>query len=287
MRKQFSLVIATVLLTCGMAGAISVDGNPNDWLSAAALANIAASDDPGNAEFLDVLTMATPEQIVVNADDGHLFPGGGGQPYDVEAVYAYYDDEGTGQGLYIGVMTGFDPGGEASYLPGDLFLNFDEASDPDWEVAIEAYNSDSHYRQPWGQTSSGDDSWWDSVPVPYQPWADPYAINYSAAADYSGAPGTVNLEYDDLQSTLGWSADHNFIEAYLSEDFLIWGFTTYGWNLSDTVALTIHWTESCGNDYLEVDINLPPGVPEPMSMVMLGCLGLGMLGARKAMRRRS
>lgn len=55
-----------------------------------------------------------------------------------------------------------------------------------------------------------------------------------------------------------------------------------------TPGFWAHFTMECGNDdligYAE---DYTPPVPEPMSMVMLGCLGAGMFGARKLRRRKA
>jgi len=48
--------------------------------------------------------------------------------------------------------------------------------------------------------------------------------------------------------------------------------------------LWTHFTQGCGNDDLMAFTDVE--VPEPLSMVMLGCLGAGMIGARKLRKSR-
>ena len=52
-------------------------------------------------------------------------------------------------------------------------------------------------------------------------------------------------------------------------------------------GLWTHFTQECGNDSLMGYYSDFEPVPEPISMVMLGCLGAGMLGARKLRRKES
>lgn len=52
-------------------------------------------------------------------------------------------------------------------------------------------------------------------------------------------------------------------------------------------GLWTHFTQECGNDSLMGYYSDFEPVPEPISMVMLGCLGAGMFGARKLRRKES
>jgi hypothetical protein len=52
--------------------------------------------------------------------------------------------------------------------------------------------------------------------------------------------------------------------------------------LGTRTGLWTHFTQECGNDNVIGNKDDYTPVPEPFSMVMLGCLGAGMLGARKA-----
>jgi len=309
------LALSSVLLLGGTASAITVDGDPTDWLGSAAagypgdpagqLAAIDALSTPGsplnNTTFTPELVFSDPLSIPdTYIEDGPSYvvgPGVGGQDFDVEAMYANYVNFGvnsyaSGDGLYVGIFTGFDPEGEGAglgdwdplgqqqYSPGDLFFDF--GNDGTWDLAIEAWSSDpsgtvGHAYRP---TGSGD--WF--TPTPYPSQSKPGEIDYSVGLEdltlaYAGSVDP-QFAYSDRDAS-----DHNFIEAYLDENFLIWGSVNYGWDLQ-LEEVAIHWTQSCGNDVGDVTPTLPD-VPEPATMAMLGCLGVGMFVARKVRSKKS
>lgn len=232
-------------------------------------------------------------------DNDHTAPGYGQQNFDIEATYVYYDDDGgvsatsDGQGLYMGIWTGFNQAGEGSYTAGDLFLDFD--NDNTWDIAIEL-NSGGTFGRVYGYLSGAATSWY-TAPNQGFPGSTPYAINhanareFTSAGEYGGLAGgtayNADLTDTDLITPGLQNNDHNFIEAFLSEDFLQWGNTTYGWKLGGSTGGSVrtHWTMSCGNDTGEAVGGIPPGVPEPVTMGMLGCLGLGMFGARSLKKK--
>ncbi|MBI5094589.1 MAG: hypothetical protein HZB26_19415 [Candidatus Hydrogenedentes bacterium] len=75
---------------------------------------------------------------------------------------------------------------------------------------------------------------------------------------------------------------------YLNMLVTAWSWDSYGsvYNFAGGNVFGFYWdpaSSGSGNhlSYNPTDVHGPPPVPEPVSMVMLGCLGAGMLGARK------
>ena len=325
-----ALAIAAMLVPCGLANAgivddgdsivIGVDGIPNDWLGftfhpswgnspAGQLAVIDGLSTPGGAgnnyAFDSLVGNAWFQQHVEDGPDPVLGPGGGGQDFDMEAMYGYYENDTMFRagnpdaefpGMYVGIFTGFDPLGEGAgqgefvsstpYFAGDIFFDF--GVDGLWDLAIETTTTGGNQGTVYGPSGwtggvPNEQTWWDN-PNPYVV-AAPATINGTAtnwSAWFAGTAGAAS--YSDRDAT-----DHNFIEAVLYEDFLEAGMLAFGWDVAEGTPnspnyMLIHWTETCGNDV--GDIEVPSGVPEPMSMVMLGCLGAGMLGARRVTRRK-
>lgn len=309
MRKKalWLLALSSILLLGSNAVAITVDGNPVDWLGSTAPAG-QWSDAAGQLSYIDGLSVPgsplnnfafTPNLPTADLASGYanyyredgpgeqVTPGYGGQDFDMEAMYYWYADGGSADGLYVGVFTGFDSIGEYSsgwYYAGDLFFNI--GGDSSWDFAIETTGANAgHVYAP---TSS---SWWTAVTVPSYSVSNPYAINTANAVDVTnlfGLSGSA-LVYNNRGAVDGGVGDHNFIEAYVDEALLVWGQANGYWSgLSATgdTSIVSHWTMSCGNDYANVSAKVPP-VPEPATMLMFGCLGLGMFVARKVRAKKS
>jgi len=309
------LALSGVLLLGTTAGAITVDGTPTDWLGSAAPSGqwtdaasqwtyINGLSKPGSPLNDFAFMPNFPADDVANnyanyyIEDGpgeQVGPGYGGQNFDVEAMYVWYVNNDTSgyaedDGLYVGVFTGFDSNGEGGghgdyvsstwYKPGDIF--FDIGGDGTWDFAIEAFG-DASSVEGHVYASTGNPSWW-TTPTDFAS-SRPYSINHSRAVDVTAALGLDSaLVYSD------YASDHNFIEAFVDE-LLLWEGQEAGYwsGLSETgdTTLVTHWTQSCGNDVANVAVSSPPAVPEPATMAMLGCLGLGMLAARKIRSKKS
>jgi hypothetical protein len=311
------LAIAGMLLlpiSVATAAVITVDGNIGDWGVNVGAMN--SNANPGTAVFNTGLVSGVSWWAEDGAigSSGYVEPGYGGQNYDVEAMYAYAD----ATGLYVAVVTGFDKGGvygwqggsvvdpynnhySAYYRPGDIFFDFGNDG-VGWDLAVETAGL-IQGTQPnarggvVGNAYSGTGTWW-TTPTDF-PAEVPSEIIHPTTGDTGlGSPGAFvysdvvtggadNLVEGGSPHASGNSADwnrydHNVIEVYLSSAWL----ATQGYNLSGSVTVTTHWTEQCGNDTGETPSVTVPQVPEPVTMVMLGCLGAGMLGARAAARRR-
>ena len=102
---------------------------------------------------------------------------------------------------------------------------------------------------------------------PYRVNADPTSYDRTATfTEYTGANGG-----GQFAGTTHYSVAFNFFDG--------------DWIGPAADDLWMHFTMGCGNDDLMGHIP-DTSVPEPISMVMLGCLGAGMLGARKARQLR-
>jgi hypothetical protein len=322
------LAVAGMLLlpmSVATATVINVDGNIGDWVQ-----NVAAIYSAANPTF-PVANGGSGNPLAFAAhgdvaswgvgglgEDGpglgdYVGPGYGGQNYDVEAMYAFYDNVNpiaANQGLYVAVVTGFDPdgvrnwsNGDPTYLPGDLFFDF--GSNGVYDLAVSTSND---LGLGMAYTPNGDP--WYTMGVAYS--IGPNQIIGSAATPAGAVSaylfsdkvvggfanvsdiGAINVpdQWDNQTTHNGpyasnnpadWNRyDHNVMEVFLSEAWLA------ARNIAVNGPITVreYWTEDCGNDYGSVPSVTVPQVPEPVTMVMLGCLGAGMLGARAAARRR-
>lgn len=322
------VAVGVMAFPCGLAGAldaaITVDGDPTDWLgnndeytsAAVQWTAIQLSDDPGDLAY--TMNSSFIEGLVGGwiADDGGVegpTPGGGDQDFDIEALYGTYNSNGSlgGVGVYVGIFTGFDPEGEGNnngsgpqvgewggttYSAGDLFFSFGpqtfitengRTSTSDWDFAVDLDSGDIY-----ATTGTGD--WWISPDQGFET-SRPFEIRMNNARNLSdefdaftggGGDRGALAAYSDNDQTNA-NSDHNFIEAYVSTEFLLWAIAEgFGWDFdvnSSPSQLAVHWTMSCGNDVGDHSF----GVPEPMSMVMLGCLGVGMFGVRRVRRKKS
>jgi len=185
---------------------------------------------------------------------GRVYPGWGGQYFDVEAVYAYR----TGTSLRYAIISGFDYDGVLdhgrTYRAGDVFLDTGSG----WTHGVDL------------QTGHLFTSVTSSLPLDF-PTSGPLAI--TGGVDL----GTVALAYahDGVVTSTApnYSRAHYMIEGSLDLALLGGADSTVG----------IHWTMDCGNDIGEGRI-APPPVPEPATLALLGIGGAAAAVARRRMR---
>lgn len=247
--KRNALLLLTIFTAFIMipyaSASITVDGNVSDWgISPGAYGS---SDwDPNSGIY-----HAEEDQ---NPAVDYLNPGYGGQKFDVEGIYFTKDDVNA----YFSVVSGFPLEGRLyrglMYEAGDLALDF--GSDGSYEFGIETTGN-------WGTSAAGQLY---SNPV----WEDPI-FKICGPFELSGGTliGDIAFAYDNLT----YLSDGHFVFE-LGIPLSLFG--SYWNDLNSIPALSIHWTMSCGNDCLT--LNVPPqinpqgnpAVPEPSTMALLG-----------------
>jgi hypothetical protein len=260
---KYSVILSAIiggLAVATQASAFTVDANLSDW-----------GLDIKNGDW----TPSTGIQATIEDQHGsgayYLSPGWGGQAYDAEAIYAAI----VGQTLYIALVTGHDPNtlnkpSANSYGAGDFAIDLGDNGSYELGIKVRAEN---------GMVQGG------VYGIPtwnYGLWNT--SGNYDPAHPDSAHPtslssgtwlGSALLSYTS-QSLVDLSSrkeSHYFYEASLDLSLL------QAVNWDGTSPFSVHWTENCANDSIEVD----PGrlLPEPGSLALLGIGLAGLIGRRK------
>jgi len=226
------------------ADMISVDGSLADW---------GVDADPETNGWAST-------QGIWAETDGILAPGGGGQDFDVEAMYGGIDHTGAeATTLYAAIATGFDIAGEKIYGVGDLFIDF--GNDGSWDLAFDL--SGTSTTGPVNVYGNLDPD--DIVDPPIFGSSTPWELNQATIA--GNYLGTGSFAYvNDAYAT-----DHNVYEFGLDMDTVGSSWLT---EVLDGDGFAVHWTMECGNDVMELEV---PAVPVPPATA-LGMLGLGLVG---------
>lgn len=269
-----NLVLAASVCWSFSAGAMTTDGNWNDWFGwtvggapVGAGNNASSGGNNWNANGPDLFA---PGVVYASVPDG-TFPGAGGQDYDIEAVMLFFDDN-TNR-LHFGMVTGFNStgafGAGGPHYAGDVFFGL--GGGPAGDFAVTVGEEASRAGQLFGNTG-----WTTTDPnvAAHVPFATPYRVDENAG-------GVVDLTVArDVQVSWGHnvngSTEHNFLEVSFLLDALEVEAVT-----GDQGGVSLHWTMLCGNDVVDfaTDEPLAP-MPEPATVALLG-MGIAGFALRK------
>lgn len=266
-----ALSVGVVTVLAGGASAITVDGQWNDWFSYGGTSNSNWNQGSASGSLLN---------SGIRFQDDPENDAAGGQNYDIEQIFYYYEDLDagayTGGTLYIGMVSGYEPS-NTTYRAGDMFIDLGYAGGAhSYDLAIATgTESSSRFSDVWMN-----DGWsTGAVVISSHSGSNPYRVRDTQP----GATSYGNAEVD-WDTGVGPGSAHNFLEIGLN----------LNGSLEELIALGgigLHWTMACGNDNVNVfDSNplstIPPPplnpVPEPATMLLFG-MGAGLLAVRKRM----
>lgn len=187
--------------------------------------------------------------------NGFVNPGWGGQGFDAE--YLYYKTEGSI--LSIGLQTGFDVldgkyrYNRKNYYSGDLALSFDnDSSSYEYGIDFGLFTRDFYGRR---VDAGNDRSGVDAAGVyAVSDWNN--NIEFPQAAPFAITDGT--LVSGLLSNSAGKSGSSYFRTV---------SFDLSTMDIDQSWSVDLHWTMSCGNDFIEG--NIATDVPEPGSLILL------------------
>ena len=233
--------------------------------------------------------------------DGVIGPGSGGQDFDAEYLFYKYDADLNN--LSVGLQTGFDVvDGKVkydgvNYFAGDLALSFDG----DVDLGDSSTRSNTYeYAVDFGlktKNISGKnvDSWISGGRKGIDPeglyqvekWDNDILNSTSSPFAMTRGALETNLSMNDFGSglvdRLDGSSSQN-TSFYRKVTFNLDNIVSVG----DLFTVDAHWTMSCGNDFINgnVDLARNSAVPEPsiIALFSVGALSLGMIGRLRRRR---
>lgn len=269
------LGLLAMVVCAGSASAITTNGSWTDWFTYGGNVN----SDTWNE---NLVTLLNPNIRTQNDEEGPT-PGGGGQLFDIEQIFYFFEDfdgsdDNSGGILHVGLVTGFPSGGSQNLYAGDLFIGLGGGVGyNDVAIAVGTENTvandgGARFGNAWLNT--GAPNWTlESVNVPaHQVQTDPYRV------DEDNSPGAQDISGS---ATVAWGGQgvHNFLEVAL----VIGGAQELLLTDDQDGGIGLHWTMQCGNDEIDVEDDTPfAPVPEPATMVLLG---MGVLGIALRARR--
>jgi len=182
----------------------------------------------------------------------YVGPGYGGQKFDAEAIYCKKENGF----INVAIVTGHPAGGASGEHPGDIFFNFGVGMQ--YGLQTTGVNAGRLYKNPLWNIGS------------------PFAV----AGESTMKPGAyedrglTDFVYLHTYTGCGDSNDHwvmemKIPESYFGGDWMYGGF--------------IHWTQTCGND--AIDLEIPGTIPEPATMALFGIGLAGLLRVRRKKRQ--
>jgi len=195
----------------------------------------------------------------VRPSDGYVGPGYGGQAFDAEGLYVDWNDST----FYLALVTGWPATGyppDPDYSPGDIAIDFGGNGTWDYAIEIGAHN-------PSYTGFSG---------IPGNVFTD---VTWADASPYiEGSPshilGSPSLKLAGSSTAFSYNNAHHGSEHWVVELEIDRTVFDSDWN----DYMNVHWTQTCGNDILDVTT-----IPEPMSMALVAS---GILGLAFGMKRK-
>lgn len=297
--KWLALLVMTVMVGTAPALTVSSSLAGFDWFDYSGNVNSGEwrSDMVTTAHRSEVgINDGDPGSPGANGDETDVtYPGWGGQDYDAEQIFYFFDGTVDGGFLNIALVTGFNPFGEDSgiaspteFLGGDLFIDLggDAAGDElASELAVSWTQGEARSGKAWANAGwSLIDPFYDGSPDPDNAqFTSPYRIDETSGA-IELASSLVGVGFQQLDSNGNPENERWLYEVRLEldgADFDVASLFPDAQGQGGGIGL--HWTMECGNDLVDVQDDTPfAPIPEPSTMVLLG---LGVVGMAMRARR--